>query len=123
MTHQSSFPMKEEIDPRIIFSAERSLLSWIRTGLAMMGLGFVVARFHLLINGDGAEMPFSIWIGCLLVLLGVGVNISASLKYSKRLKQLRDNKFLDEGKWSFGRLIAVILAVIGFIMAIYLLTF
>jgi putative membrane protein len=115
--------MKEEIDPQVIFSAERSLLSWIRTGLAMMGLGFVVARFHLLITGENAEMPFSIWIGSLLVFLGVGVNISASLKYSKRLKQIRENKFLDEGKWSFGRLIAVILALIGFIMAIYLLTF
>lgn len=115
--------MKEEIDPRIIFSAERSLLAWIRTGLAMMGLGFVVARFHLLIAGADAEMPFSIWIGSLLVLLGVGVNISASIKYSKRLKQLREDELLDEGKWSFGRLIAVILALIGFIMAIYLLTF
>ena len=33
------------LDPRIYFAAERTLLAWVRTGLAMMGFGFVVARF------------------------------------------------------------------------------
>ncbi len=33
------------IDPRVILAAERTLLAWIRTGLALMGFGFVVARF------------------------------------------------------------------------------
>ena len=31
------------VDPRIHFAAERTLLAWIRTGLAMMG--FIVALF------------------------------------------------------------------------------
>ena len=29
-------------DPRVRFAAERTLLAWVRTGLAMMGFGFVV---------------------------------------------------------------------------------
>jgi hypothetical protein len=37
--------IKAELDPRVRFAAERTLLAWIRTGLAMMGFGFVVARF------------------------------------------------------------------------------
>jgi uncharacterized membrane protein YidH (DUF202 family) len=32
-------------DPRTFLAAERNLLAWIRTGIAMMGFGFVVARF------------------------------------------------------------------------------
>ena len=39
-------------------AAERTLLAWIRTGLALMGLGFVVARFGIFLeefrNGDRA---------------------------------------------------------------------
>ena len=31
-------------------AAERTLLAWIRTGLAMMGFGFVVARFGLFLQ-------------------------------------------------------------------------
>jgi len=31
-------------------AAERTLLAWIRTGLALMGLGFVVARFGLFLQ-------------------------------------------------------------------------
>ena len=29
-------------DPRVLFAAERTLLAWVRTGLALMGFGFLV---------------------------------------------------------------------------------
>jgi uncharacterized membrane protein YidH (DUF202 family) len=31
-------------DPRVRLAGERTLLAWVRTGLAMMAFGFVVAR-------------------------------------------------------------------------------
>ena len=34
-------------DPSIFFAAERTLLAWFRSGLTVMALGFVVARFGL----------------------------------------------------------------------------
>ena len=30
-------------DPRVFFAAERTLLAWLRTGLALIALGFVVS--------------------------------------------------------------------------------
>ena len=47
--------MPESGDPRVYFAAERTLLAWIRTGLTVVGLGFVVARFGLflrMLRGD-----------------------------------------------------------------------
>ncbi len=47
------------------FAAERTLLAWVRTGLAMMGFGFVVARFGLflrelaLVRGHAVEQSTS----------------------------------------------------------------
>ena len=42
--------MEHDNDPRVYFAAERTLLAWVRTGLAVIGLGFVVARFGLFLR-------------------------------------------------------------------------
>lgn len=42
-----------KLDPRIAFAAERTLLAWVRTGLALMGFGFVVSRFGWLMREVG----------------------------------------------------------------------
>src|SRR4051812_5293007 len=77
-------------DPRVHFAAERTLLAWMRTGVAMMGFGFVVARFGLFLRelestrrGDGLPhtQGWSLWIGVALVVLGVAVNLYASVAY------------------------------------------
>ena len=46
-------PSLSAIDPRIPLAAERTFLAWVRTGLALMGFGFAVARFRLLTDADG----------------------------------------------------------------------
>jgi len=54
-------------------ATERTLLAWIRTGLALMGFGFVVARFGLflqqlqLVRGMSPTKVYglSLWLGTL----------------------------------------------------------
>ncbi len=41
---------KPEHDLRVFFAAERTLLSWVRTAVALMGFGFIVARFGMFIR-------------------------------------------------------------------------
>ncbi len=52
VSEEKSTPI--EIDPRVVFAAERTLLVWIRTGLSLIGFGFVVARF-LPLDRDGTD--------------------------------------------------------------------
>ncbi|MBV8453163.1 MAG: DUF202 domain-containing protein, partial [Deltaproteobacteria bacterium] len=63
----------------------RSTIAWIRTGLALMGFGFVVASFDLFLR-EIALTPqshafvstrVSLWAGTALLLIGALVNITA----------------------------------------------
>jgi putative membrane protein len=115
-------------DPRVRFAAERTLLAWVRTGLAMMGFGFVVARFGLFLRELAAaegRVPrqggWSIGFGVALVLLGVVVNVLAGLEYRAVLRRIdRGDPYQPPG-WSLGLVAAVLLAALGVAMVGYLI--
>jgi putative membrane protein len=40
----------DDRDPRAYLAEDRTFLAWIRTSIALMGFGFVVARFCLFLR-------------------------------------------------------------------------
>ncbi len=116
-------------DAPTFFAAERTLLAWIRTGLAMMGFGFVVARFGLFLREIAAvretaphqQAGLSLGVGVSLVLLGVGVQIFATIKHWRIIRQLKSGKVIQFSPFSLGSLTALLLALLGLITALYLL--
>jgi putative membrane protein len=111
-------------------AAERTLLAWIRTGLALMGFGFVVARFGLflqrlqVIESGAPEHSYglSLWFGTALIVVGVAVNAFAGWHHIRLVRNL------DRGETSRSHasiqavLVAFFLAVAGVAMAIYLVS-
>lgn len=111
-------------------AAERTLLAWIRTGLAMMGFGFVVARFGLFLQeihvaqNSAATQHYglSLWFGTALITVGVVVNIVAGWRH------LRLVRALDRGDTSHSHAtvqaiaVAFLVALIGIAMATYLIS-
>ncbi len=127
-TDSSREASSAENDPRVYFAAERTFLAWIRTGLALMGFGFVVARFGLFLRELGMTQSqvashstgTSLWLGTALVVLGVLVNVSATFTHLRQIKALHAGTWVAGRPSRVGVALALLLAVAGIGLAIYL---
>jgi inner membrane protein YidH len=98
--------------------------------LALMGSGFVVARFGLFLQQiqflqripASESYGLSLWFGTALMAVGVIVNVAAGWNHIQLVREL------DRGQTSHSRplimavAIAFFLAVVGLTMAIYLIS-
>lgn len=116
-------------DPRVPMAAERTLLAWVRTGLALMGFGFVVARFGLFLRelaaARGAPLPEgrgeSAWVGVGLVVLGVVVLVGAGWRHRRYVAALSAAGDAPAPGPLFALAVTAVLAAAGLILAAYLL--
>jgi putative membrane protein len=124
-------PGEIKTDPATEMAAERTMLAWIRTGLALMGFGFVVAKFGLFLQKlaeikdihlkVAANQSASVWIGIALVMLGVAVNVAAAIRFATLIRRLHAGEKARPMRWELAVSVAVIMALIGLGIAGYLL--
>ena len=118
MNETSKSPLTD--DPRVPLAAERTFLAWVRTGLALMGFGFVVARFGLFLREWAAAQHtpvssphgLSLWLGLSLVVLGIVLNVASLVRYRRYLRRLAAG-VIPEPHPALETLIAVALTAIG----------
>ena len=118
-------------DPRVYLASERTFLAWIRTGLSLMGFGFVVSRFGLFLRefsaheGGAAKITstgFSLAVGVVLVIAGVVVNLAAISHHLHVTNALRGGEDLAGRPSHLAIVVAIFLAIAGLAMAVYLIS-
>lgn len=71
---------------------ERTMLAWIRTGIALMAFGFAIARFGVFLRQVAGVEQLAVpprhgvgstWVGAALVGLGMLANLLATIRYSQ----------------------------------------
>jgi putative membrane protein len=130
--------MEAKGDLRDYLAAETTFLAWIRTGLALMGFGFVVARFGLFlaefqriqgasvagasVAGGSAAVShrFSLASGIVLIAVGIGVNVYAARSHARLVGALNRGEVTVPRSPKAAVLVGLFLALMGAAMAVYL---
>ncbi|HEX2565902.1 MAG TPA: DUF202 domain-containing protein [Burkholderiales bacterium] len=116
-------------DPRVFFAAERTLLAWLRSGLTIMGLGFVVARFGLFLNVIAASRPGpqlqpthwpSSSMGIALVAFGAVTILGALFNFRAYVRLLPPADIPPLRLPWLTTFLCAALAILGFLLAAYL---
>lgn len=118
--------MSDLNDPRVFFAAERTLLAWNRTSLALMAFGFVIERFGLFLHllaprqGSHLEHGMSFWVGIAFVLLGAWASAASIFQYRKVLASLKPVEIPDGYRAHNGVLTNATVALLGIALTLYL---
>jgi putative membrane protein len=99
-------PMGDDSQFRDHAANERTLLAWIRTGIALMAFGFAIARFGLFLREMTPAGPVltrdehvigSGWFGVVLVVLGLVTNLAAMIRYVRIREALQERRSIAPG--------------------------
>ncbi len=103
---------------------ERTFLAWLRTAIATIAFGFVVARFGILLrelqvkHQNTVSVHYSSEFGVALTILGVVIMIAALLSF------LRNRHLIDSETFhpsvGFAITLTVLAGLVGLLLAIYL---
>jgi putative membrane protein len=116
-------------DPRVFFAAERTLLAWLRTGLTIIAIGVVMARFSLFVLVMGGQAASALPPGGIRAsaLLGVGFVVAGSLaivgavvQHHRFVATLAQSDLPPRYSRAYAVGMALALAALGLLLAGYL---
>lgn len=96
--------MSDLNDPRVLFAAERTLLAWNRTSLALMAFGFVIERFGIFLQiltttvQSRPQHGVSVGIGLIFILFGGVLCLLSTIQHRRVLRSLRPVE-IPQGYW------------------------
>jgi putative membrane protein len=108
---------------------ERTFLAWIRTSIALMGLGFVIVKFALFLKEVAIMLKdlnikisegFSAVVGTGMVAMGVILTFFAFFQYKKVETQINRQTYKSSSLISV--LLTLVIVIGGIFLVVHLLT-
>ncbi len=99
-------------------AADRTLMAWIRTALAMIGFGFGVGKLYDALEKANPEQFFDPLhsaqiVGEALIALGVFGLLAAVIQHWQILKQIENEQFIYRPPRALPMIVATLLLLIG----------
>lgn len=118
--------MSELNDPRVLFAAERTLLAWNRTSIALIAFGFIIERSALFAHAvldvpKRFDTGVAVWIGSAFIVLGAALSLLGIVQYRKVVKSLKPIEIPEGYLVNLAVLANLLVAGLGVALAIYVL--
>lgn len=119
----------EQCDPRVFFAAERTLLAWLRTGLTIIAIGFLISRFGLFVQFLSAQTPsvthhanvtIPATLGIIFVFIGSIAIASAAVQHKRFVATLSSTSLPSAYSGQLAFILSMLTAVLGMALAAYL---
>lgn len=99
-------------------AADRTLMAWIRTSIAMIGFGFGVGKLSDVLENKDATMPdgpinSGIVFGEAFIALGILSLLAAVVQYGRILKQIDNPQYVYTSSRALPMMTAISLLLIG----------
>jgi len=119
----------EKSDPRVFFAAERTMLAWLRTGLTIIAIGFLVSRFGLFVQLFSTQAPalahqntiaISSSLGVCFVVVGSLAIATAAIQHRRFVATLSASSLPSAYSSKLAVILSVFIALLGIVLAAYL---
>jgi inner membrane protein YidH len=119
----------DQCDPRVFFAAERTLLAWLRTGLTIIAIGFLISRFGLFVQFLSAQTPsvthhanvtIPATLGIIFVIIGSVAIASAAIQHKRFVATLSATSLPSAYSGQLAFILSMLTAVLGMALAAYL---
>jgi putative membrane protein len=135
MQKQKMFDDEEDSSERLqqYLANQRTFLSWVRTSIALIGLGFAIERFSLFLQqfrlianpdttGNAASATahdYSALVGIGMIIVGTGLIVYALKNYLESNKTIASGKYIPKNTIIYTTSATII--GLGIIMIIFLI--